>query len=271
MATVLIPVPGADFDPSEAAVPWKTLRALGHMVVFATPDGKPGKGDERILTGKGLGVLARLLMADANGRQAYAEMASSPEFMHPIAWSEARIADFQGLLLPGGHAPGMKPYLESTVLQSLVAAAFEARLPVGAICHGVVLAARSRGVDGRSVLHGRKTTALTRPMELTAWSLTCAWLGNYYRTYPTTVEDEVAAALAAPRDFIRGPMNSQRDAPDHLEHGFTVRDGPYLSARWPGDAHRFAAEFAGMLHFGFTQCDAGPRAPTRSVSTSRSR
>ena len=247
MATVLIPVPSEDFDPTEAAVPWKTLRALGHRVVFATPDGKPAAADPRILTGQGLGVLARVLMADANGRQAYAEMASSAEFLHPLAWSEARIVDFQGLLLPGGHAPGMKPYLESAVLQSLVSAAFAAGMPVGAICHGVVLAARSRAADGRSVLQGKKTTALTKPMELTAWGLTCAWLGNYYRTYPTTVEDEVTAALAAPGDFVRGPMSSTRDAPDKLERGFTVLDGQYLSARWPGDAHRFAVEFAGLL------------------------
>ena len=29
--------------------------------------------------------------------------------------------------------------------------------------------------------------------------------------------------------------------------GFTVRDGNWLSARWPGDAHRFASEFVAML------------------------
>jgi protease I len=213
-------------------------------------DGRPlrcGAADPRILTGQGFGPLARMLMADANGRQAYAEMAASPEFLRPITWSEARISKLQGLLLPGGHAPAMKPYLESTDLQSLVAAAFAARLPVGAICHGVALAARSRAADGQSVLSGRKSTALTKPMELTAWSLTCAWLGSYYRTYPTTVEDEVTAALGASGEFIRGPMGTKRDAPDHLERGFTVRDGQYLSARWPGDAHRFAVEFAGMV------------------------
>jgi protease I len=126
MPTVLVPIPTADFDPPEAAVPWKTLRALGHTVVFATPGGKPGTADPRILTGEGLGVLARMLKADANGRQAYTEMAMSPEFLQPIRWAEARISDLQGLLLPGGHAPGMKPYLESTHLQSLVAAAFSA-------------------------------------------------------------------------------------------------------------------------------------------------
>jgi hypothetical protein len=26
-----------------------------------------------------------------------------------------------------------------------------------------------------------------------------------------------------------------------------MRDGDYLSARWPGDAHRFASEFATMI------------------------
>ena len=250
MPTVLVPIPAADFDPTEAAVPWKVLAARGFAVVFATPDGNPGRADARILTGRGLGVLAPVLKADANGRQAYAEMAASPEFLHPITYAQARIADVQGLLLPGGHAPGMQPYLESTCLQSLVAAAFAAGIPVGAICHGVVLAARSRDADGRSVLYGRKTTALTKLMELTAWSLTRAWLGDYYRTYPTTVEDEVTASLAAPGDFLRGPMSTRRDSAGRLEIGFTVRDGQYLSARWPGDAHRFATEFAGMLQAG---------------------
>ena len=250
MPTVLVPIPTADFDPTEAAVPWKVLRARGIAVVFATPDGNPGQADARILTGRGLGVLAPVLKADANGRQAYAEMAASTEFLHPVTYAQARIADVQGLLLPGGHAPGMKPYLESTQLQTLVAAAFAAQIPVGAICHGVVLAARSRDEGGRSVLYGRKTTALTKPMELTAWSLTRAWLGDYYRTYPTTVEDEVTASLAAAGDFMRGPMSTRRDSAGRPEIGFTVRDGQYLSARWPGDAHRFATEFAGMLQAG---------------------
>ena len=28
---------------------------------------------------------------------------------------------------------------------------------------------------------------------------------------------------------------------------FVVRDGNYLSARWPGDVHRFAREFSALL------------------------
>ena len=97
------------------------------------------------------------------------------------------------------------------------------------------------------MLHGRKTTGLTKLMELSAWALTSLYLGDYYRTYPTTVEDEVRAALARPEDFLTGPLALTRDSPRRLDAGFTVRDGNYLSARWPGDAHRFASELARML------------------------
>jgi protease I len=114
----------------------------------------------------------------------------------------------------------------------------------------VVLAARAQTESGRSVLYGRKTTALTRSQELTAWGLTVTWLGNYYRTYPETVQSEVTRALAQPSDFETGPFALRRDSPANTTEGFTVRDGNYLSARWPGDAHRFAAEYAAMLEDG---------------------
>jgi protease I len=141
----------------------------------------------------------------------------------------------------------MRPYLESIALQALVGAMFHQNKPVSTICHGVLLAARSRATDGHSVLFGRKTTALTKQMELTAWALTGLWLGSYYHTYPITVQDEVSAVLTNPADFIPGPISIFRDAPSKLSAGFTVRDGQYLSARWPGDAHCFASEFVKML------------------------
>lgn len=247
MATVLIPIPATDFDPTEAGVPWQQLRAAGHQVVFATPDGRPGRADERVLTGRGFGPLAPLLRADANGRRAYTAMIDSPEFATPRAWSDVAPDDFDAMMLPGGHAPGMRPYLASSLVQALVADAFARDKPVGAICHGVLVAARAHGRDGRSVLHGRRTTALTRQMELSAWTMTCTWLGDYYRTYPRTVQDEVTTALAAPTDFSTGPLALRRDRPDDLAPGFTVRHDNYISARWPGDAHRFAAQLVAML------------------------
>ena len=247
MATVLIPIPARDFDPTETAVPWKVLTQRGHGVRFATPDGRPGRADERMLTGAGLGIWKSILMADSNGRQAYTEMIASPAFAAPQCWDDLGERAFDALLLPGGHAPGMKPYLESQVLQDLIVDTFVKRKPLGAICHGVLLVARSRGPDGQSVLLGKKTTALPKQLELTAWAMTGLWLKNYYRTYPTTVQEEVTRALARPTDFLVGPTALVRDAPDKLDVGFTLRDENYLSARWPGDAHRFAVEFGKLL------------------------
>ncbi|OOG56032.1 type 1 glutamine amidotransferase domain-containing protein [Polaromonas sp. C04] len=247
MATLLVPIPATDFDPTEAAVPWQILASLGHRLVFATPDGTPGQADPRMLTGQGLGLLAPILMADANGRRAYEAMARSEAFRQPLRYADIKTRNFDALLLAGGHAPGMRPYLESTLLQTHVAEFFAQDKPVGAICHGVLLAARSRDKAGQSVLSGKTTTALTRLLEMSAWAATCTWLGRYYRTYAECVEGEVKRALARPSDFIKGPPALRRDSPGNLQPGFTVLDGRYLSARWPGDAHRFGTEFGKLL------------------------
>ena len=141
----------------------------------------------------------------------------------------------------------MKPYLESKRLQKLIAEHFSAQKPIAAICHGVVLAARSVRNDGKSILHGFKTTALLHKQEMLAWQITRVWLGNYYRTYDQSVQAEVTAALAKPDDFLEGPMPLTRDSEKNLKPGFVVKDRHYLSARWPGDAHRMAHELHAML------------------------
>jgi protease I len=96
-------------------------------------------------------------------------------------------------------------------------------------------------------LYGRKTTALTKTLELSGWALTCAWMGDYYRTYEQVLQDEVKSVQQSPDDFLSGPPALKRDSPSKLSPGFVVKDGNYLSASWPGDAHRFAAEFLKML------------------------
>lgn len=245
---VLIPLPSIDFDPTECAVPWHILKSSDVEVIFATPDGKKAMCDQKMLHGRGLFIFASVLKADLSAQQKYVELENSKEFKNPIKWSEIESTHYDGILLPGGHAQGMKVYLESSKLQEIVSEFFKASKPVGAICHGVVLAARSKRADGKSVLYEKKTTALLKAQEISAWAMTCLWLGSYYRTYPQTVEAEVKSRLSSPKDFIKGPLPLMRDQLDKLERGFTVVDGHYVSARWPGDAHKFAMDFLGLLN-----------------------
>ncbi len=246
--TILIPTSTFDVDPTEIAVPWQTLRERGHDMCFATDTGQSASADPIMLSGDGLGFLKSFLIAEKPARETYKTLLQDKAFQNPIHYDDIRVEDYEAILLPGGHAKGSIPYLESTVLQKAIAGFFAADKPIAAICHGVVAVCRAKNPEtGKSVLYGRKTTALLKRQERLAYHVTKHTVGDYYLTYPVTVEDEVTATLKSPNDFIQGPMPILRDNMKHLSRGFTMRDGNYLSARWPGDVHKFALEFVGML------------------------
>lgn len=248
MKKVLVPLPDYGFDPTETAIPWLLLSAKGYEVQFATPGGYSGMADLRVLRGEGLGIWKWLLQAREDAVMAYHRMSNSESFCTPLKYTEIRAEAYDALLLPGGHDKGVIPYLESALLQQVVARFFTDGKPVAAICHGTVLAARSKNLQtGLSVLHSYKTTALLATQERMAYQLTRWWLKDYYLTYPVTVQAEVTAALASPAQFVRGPLPLRRDDAHHPERGFIVRDRNYLSARWPGDVYHFSAALIDML------------------------
>ena len=286
MVTVLMPLPACDFDPTEVAVSWQVLSSAGHDVVFATPSGQPGRPDDLMVTGRGLDpwgaipgvrrltVIGRVLRANGDARRAHAALLADPGFGSPLHWGAARRSSYDALVLPGGHrARGMRPYLESPEVQQMAVDSFRSGKPVGAICHGVLVAARAQDpATGHSVLHGRRTTALTWALEQKAWGLAHLsrfWDANYYRTYVEergqpwgymSVQQEVTRALADPADFAdvekgspdwrRKTNGRARDTLDDPRPAWVVRDRSYVSARWPGDAHTFARTFADVLAAG---------------------
>jgi putative intracellular protease/amidase len=229
---VWMPLPDRDFDTTEVAVPWRVLRDRGHEVVFATErGGSAPECDPRLIDG----VIFGRLGAAPEPIAFYRELQQAPEFHAPVAWSEIEPGAFDGLVLAGGHAPGMRQYLGSKELQAKVAAFWALERPVGAICHGVLVLARA------GVLAKSRTTCLPKPMERGAFVLTAWRLGRYYRTYPAYVQDEVVAALDHRSQFDGGPTALKR---------FVVEDGRYVSARWPGDAYLFAERFEALLSGG---------------------
>ncbi|OGB25710.1 MAG: thiJ/pfpI-family protein [Burkholderiales bacterium RIFCSPLOWO2_02_FULL_57_36] len=291
---IIMPIPSRDFDPTEVAVSWRILRDAGHEIDFATPDGKQGHADPMMISGEGLDpwawlpglkkirLIGLLLRADRCGRQAYRALEQDPRFLNPKSWDALKVDDYDAMVLAGGHAKGMKPYLESKVLQDFVADFFDTtdargrHKPVAAVCHGVVLAARSLSKKtGKSVLFGRKTTALTWKLESTAWRLSKYlvrfWDAGYYRTYDEapgepagyrSVEMEIKRALAQDSDFVDVAADAPdyraktsgmaRDRIDDARPAWVVRDGQYISARWPGDVHTFAQQFVTLLDQHYT-------------------
>ena len=286
---IIIPLSNFDFDPSEVAIPWQMLTNLGFQVEFATPDGKMAFADARMLSGEGLDVwgwiplvkkiklIGLMLRANKMARNAYQCMIKSNEFNQIKSFSELKTDDYLGLILPGGHASRVRPYLENKVLQSFVAEFFESKnsegqhKPIAAICHGVLVAARATSKSSnRSVLYGKKTTALTWKLENSAWKLTKYfarfWEPNYYRTYIENksepyaywgVEQEVKRSLKKPDDFLDVDKSDQqyflktsgiiRDTITNSKPAWVVQDGNYFSARWPGDIHTVTKKFINAL------------------------
>lgn len=286
---IIMPIPNNDFDPTEAAVSWRILRTAGHDIDFATADGKRGYADPLMISGEGLDpwgwipglrrirCIGLFLRADRFGRQAYRALQQDARFLNPKRYHDLSAGQYDAMVLPGGHASGMKQYLDNATLQAFVADFFDTvdlagrHKPVAAICHGVLLAARSISANTqKSVLHGRKTTALTWKLERSAWHLSKYlarfWDAEYYRTYHESksepvgywgVEQEIKRALAADSDFLDVPKGSPnylaktsgmvRDRPGDSRPAWVVRDGNYLSARWPGDVHTFAQQFVDLL------------------------
>lgn len=297
MHPVIILLSREGFDPSEAAVPWQALRRAGIEVRFASPDGQPGNADPLMVTGEGLDpwaripglkrlrVIGRMLGANHQARTAYADMIRDPHYLAPLRYADIRATDYAGLLLPGGHAKPIRPYLESTEVQRITREFLQSgdgqrvHKPVAAICHGVLILARTRDDNGHSVVRNRQLTALTWTLEHKAWQVarfSRFWEPLYYRTYPEatgeplghqSTEAEIRRALATPEHFLDVPKNApdhwhktsgiHRDTAKDSRAAWVVEDGNLITARWPGDVNLFAQRFIAALQRFHALPDAG--------------
>jgi putative intracellular protease/amidase len=228
---ILLPLPDHDFDPTEVSIPWKALRAAGHDVIVSTEAGLVPEADPLMISG----VLFGMVKAQPDAVAAYRELQQDDHFQHPIPYHAIDPDEYDALLLPGGHAPGMKQYLESETLRTKILPFMKENKPVAAICHGGIALARTLDPDtGKSVVYGRKMTSLLKSLERIGYMMTRLTRGSYFKTYPEYVENEIKRYLKEDSDFISG--GSSRTP-------FCHQDGNLITARWPQDAHRFAEAF----------------------------
>lgn len=166
-----------DFDPTELSVPWKILSDWGSSnvkITFTTIDGQTAQCDSLVLKGPIFGFFG----ASKEAKKAYEAMIKSEEFLHPLKWDETDLDAYDGVWLGGGHAKGVREYLDSKVLQSKLAtympktkAGSEDPKVLAAICHGPVLLSRTLDETGKSVLAGRETSCLPYHMERDAYNV----------------------------------------------------------------------------------------------------
>ncbi len=232
---VLIPLPDHDFDPTESATPWRVCVERGWKATFATENGAVAAADHRLLMGFVRGPLG----AGPMGIRDYKRMTAAPEYQKPIRYADIHVDDYDALLLTGGHAPGMKQFLESRVLQEKVVQFFKQDKGVGSICHGLLVLARAIDPDtGKSVLYDYKTTSLTRLLEMIGYASTFWLFGRRFRTYDMYVADEVKSVLRDKRQYSSGL----------IPFPHVVADRNLVTSRyWLFDAVSYSVKFAEVV------------------------
>jgi putative intracellular protease/amidase len=232
--SILMPLPDRDFEPTESAIPWKVCTLRGWKVTFSTEHGNVAQADPHLLKGPILGPFG----ASAKAQAAYRQMTQDPAFQHPIPYAGIDPDQVQAVLLPGGHAPGMRQYVESPVLQNKVLQLWQQGKLIGAICHGMLVLTRTIDPQtGRSVLYGHKVTALPQSIDRAGYHL-ARLLRRGYLFYSCSVAEEVRACLERPEDFSNGPS---------ILVPYVVSAGNLVTSRWPVDADLFSQCFANEL------------------------
>ena len=232
---ILMPLPDYDFDPTEAAIPWKVCTARGWRVAFSTDHGAVAQCDQRRLHDP----LPGLIGASNPARAAYREMCKDPAYQHPVPYAAIDPGEYQALLLPGGDALRVRQYLESTVLQNQVLQSSRQGKLIGALCHGLLVLARTVDPEtGHSILYGRKVTAIPRSLDRVGDLLGNKILRRGYIKYARYVADEVSACLEH-----RGDLSFGRSVLDP----YVVSEDNFITSRWYNDADLFAERFAQAL------------------------
>jgi len=118
----------------EIMVPFQTLLTVGVAVDAVCPD-------------KASGDSVRTAIHDFEGDQTYSEKPGH-NFTLNATFADAKAADYDGLLIPGGRAPEYLR-LNADVL-NLVREFDAAKKPIAAICHGLQILAAAGILSGRS-------------------------------------------------------------------------------------------------------------------------
>ena len=244
-AKVLFPLPDKDFDPSEFVIPFHALKVSGVEITIATPSGESPKAEPLVLRPEG--VSFGELGASYDVRDLYQRIKEFPEYMNVISFDDIDPMKYDAIHLNGGHAPGMKSYLESEVLQRNIASFVKKDLPIGAICHGTLVLARSKGEDGKSIIRDRNVTTLPYFMEKFAVGLTSWKLGDYYQTYNQPCADEVTTLLDNPGLFQRGPLSGALGTLYDDTNTWVVIDRNIVTARFPGDAYCYSKKLLELI------------------------
>ena len=178
----------------------------GNQVALATPGGRRPTADPKSLTAEFTG--------EEVGRYTHYLQALSPQLAAPLILADVDMADYDAVVIPGGHGPVEDLYKDKDMGRLLITANQTGKI-IGSVCHGPASLLAAIRPDGSWEFAGRRMTAFTNDEEVEFGTATNApWLLE-------TRLRELGAQL------VRGETNW---AP------FITRDGTLITGQNPGSS-----------------------------------
>lgn len=137
----------------------RALRQAGHTVQIATPGGVKPTVDQVSLAPESAGGQER-----ADSFRDYLTSIDA-ELSAPLTLAEAKAADYDAVVLPGGHGP-MADLFKDTNLGRILVQANDAGKVIAPFCHGPAGLLSARTPDGTFAFAGRRLTVFSDEEEL---------------------------------------------------------------------------------------------------------
>ncbi len=215
----------------ELQAPWDILKKAGHQLTLATPQGKKPLPLAASMDPEFVDPIQKYKVNDPYACKRMRELLASGEFDNPIKIADARIEDYDAIVMVGGLGADLD-LANNPALHKLILDGIEAGRLVCAMCFsvGALVLTRDPNNNYRSVVFGKNITAHPRDWDFRA--------DTSYELFGAT-PDNCGTNLVSPGFII--PLNDiaddavgpnghvAADPKTNREHPSVVYDHPFIT------------------------------------------
>lgn len=231
MAKVIILATNYGTWGEELQAPWDIIKKAGHEVTLATPLGKKPLPLAVSVDPDFVDPIINFHVNPPEVCDRIKELTDGDEWANPIKFSDAKMEDYDALVLTGGLG-AMIDMCNSWQVHRLIKEAYKADKLIGALCYAVtaLVFCRNEENENRSMIYGKRVTA-----HPAAWDFYGPDWDFTYDLYGTT-EDNKGTDVHTP-GFLWPIEHLVRDAvgPDGecVARESANRDDPEVAYDWP--------------------------------------
>lgn len=231
MAKVIILATNYGTWGEELQAPWDIIKKAGHEVTLATPLGKKPLPLAVSVDPDFVDPIINFHVNPPEVCDRIKELTDGDEWANPIKFSDAKMEDYDTLVLTGGLG-AMIDMCNSWQVHRLIKEAYKADKLIGALCYAVtaLVFCRNEENENRSMIYGKRVTA-----HPAAWDFYGPDWDFTYDLYGTT-EDNKGTDVHTP-GFLWPIEHLVRDAvgPDGecVARESANRDDPEVAYDWP--------------------------------------